>query len=351
MRTDPELDGSTVSNDNSGWTFTEPGGSMRWKVGFTSLRQILEIERNPIMKAIRLPAILAFFLLGAAPLVAQSQPALPPPAVTFAPMRFSVVDQGTVGKPDVMMIPGMSSSRAVWEAEAKLLAPNYRLHLVQVSGFAGAPAGPNAGGQMLPRIVEELHAYIVFNKMHPAVIGHSMGGLLTLMLADKHPEDVSKIVIVDALPFAAVLLDPAATPESIKPQVDAIRQQMIAMSADQYAAIQPMMAARMVKSPEAQSLVAASFVASDRAVAVEAMQEDLETDLRPDLASIKTPALVIYAYDLAAQQPDPAMYEAAVQAAYKAMPNVTLKRIEDSRHFIMYDQPEKFDAVVEEFLK
>jgi len=271
--------------------------------------------------------------------------------VAFLPARFVSIEQGTLGKPDVLLIPGMSSSRAVWEAEAKLLAPNYRLHLVQVNGFAGSPPGPNSSGQVLAPIVEELHAYILAKRIHPVVIGHSMGGLITLMLAVRHPEDARKIVIVDALPFAAVLTDPSATAESMMPQVQAIKQQMMAMPADQYAAMQPMMAARMVKNPEAQKLIAASFAASDRGVSVEAMEEDLETDLRTDVASIKTPALVLYAYDQAAQQPDPATYEAAVQLAYKKMPNVTLKRIEDSRHFIMVDQPEKFDAAVEDFLK
>jgi pimeloyl-ACP methyl ester carboxylesterase len=269
----------------------------------------------------------------------------------FLSTRFTAIEEGTLGKPDVLLIPGMSSSRAVWEAEAKLLAPNYRLHLVQLAGFAGSPAGPNASGQVLAPVVEELHAYIVAKRIHPVVIGHSMGGLITLMLAIRHPEDARKIVIVDALPFAAVLMDPSATAESMMPQVQAIKQQMLAMPADQYAAMQPMMAARMVKNPDAQKLLAASFAASDRGVSVEAMEEDLETDLRQDVASIKTPALMLYAYDTAAQQPDPATYEAAVQLAYKKMPNATLKRIEDSRHFIMYDQPEKFDAAVEEFLK
>jgi pimeloyl-[acyl-carrier protein] methyl ester esterase len=33
------------------------------------------------------------------------------------------------------------------------------------------------------------------------------------------------------------------------------------------------------------------------------------------------------------------------------MPNVTLLKVDGSRHFIMYDQPEKFDAAVEGFLK
>jgi len=303
------------------------------------------------MKGFRFVATIGFAFAAFVSLAAQPNTVLPPPKVVFAPARFTVVDQGTAGKPDVLLIPGLSSSRAVWDAEAKLLAPNFRLHLVQVNGFAGAPSGPNASGPVLAPIVEELHAYIVVNKMHPVVVGHSMGGLITLMLADRHPEDLRKIVIVDALPFASVLIDPAVTPESMMPQTEAIKQQMMAMPADQYAAMQPMMAARMVKNPDAQKLVAASFAASDRGVAVQAMEEDLQTDLRPAVASIKTPALVLYAYDAAAQQPDAATYEATVQSAYKAMPKATLVRIEDSRHFIMYDQPEKFDAALESFLK
>ena len=35
----------------------------------------------------------------------------------------------------------------------------------------------------------------------------------------------------------------------------------------------------------------------------------------------------------------------------KQMPNVKLVRVDDSRHFIMYDQPGKLDAAVEGFLK
>jgi pimeloyl-ACP methyl ester carboxylesterase len=33
------------------------------------------------------------------------------------------------------------------------------------------------------------------------------------------------------------------------------------------------------------------------------------------------------------------------------MPHATLVRIDGSGHYIMYDQPEKFDAAVEAFLK
>ena len=274
------------------------------------------------------------------------------PAQIYAPTRFTVVDAGTAGKPDVVLIPGLSSSRGVWDAEAKLLAPNYRLHLVQVNGFAGQPAGPNAAGAMLPAITDELHTYIVRSRMHPAVIGHSLGGLLAMMLADKYPADLRKLVIVDSLPFYALVLSPDATVENTKAQVEAMRQQMAGLPDDQYAAMQPMMAAALVKNPGGQQQVAASSAQSDRNVVVNAMIEDMQTDLRPNLASIKTPTLILYPFEAGARQgTDPAKTDAIYTTAFKPMPNVTLQRIDDSRHFIMYDQPAAFDAAVESFIR
>jgi pimeloyl-ACP methyl ester carboxylesterase len=272
-------------------------------------------------------------------------------AGTFVPTRFTVTDAGTVGKPDVVLIPGLASSSSVWDAEAKLLGPNYRLHILQVDGFAGAPAGPNAASGMLPGIVMELHQYIAGAGMKPVVIGHSLGGLLAMMLADKYPTDVTKMVIVDTLPFYAVLFNPAATVDAVQPMTEGIKQQMLAAPADQYAETQKVMMAAMAKSEAGQKAAIASSLSSDRAVVAEALVEDLLTDMRPDLASIKTPTLVLYEYDATSKMPDPAAYEALVKDGYKAMPNVTLVKVEDSKHFIMYDQPVKFDAAVEGFLK
>src|SRR5579875_2215768 len=299
----------------------------------------------------RLARLLAIVVLVLAGLKLVSQQ--PRAAKTgFAPTRFTVVDAGTVGKPDVILIPGLSSSRAVWDAEAAKLGPNFRLHLVQVNGFAGQAAGVNAGStDLLPAIVEELHGYVVANGMHPDVVGHSLGGLLTLMLAAKYPGDVQEMVIVDTLPFYGLMYSPDATADGMKPYLETARGQMTGMTAEQWAAMQPVMAAQMSNSPEGQKAVAAGSAASDRAVVVEAMMEDLQTDVRGGLASISAPTLVLYEHDPTLQQPDADSYEKAVQAGYKGMPNVKLVRMDGSRHFIMYDQPAKFDAAVEAFLR
>jgi pimeloyl-ACP methyl ester carboxylesterase len=293
--------------------------------------------------------ILLFFLSASS----QAQvKATAPTTVTVT--RFTVVDEGTVGKPDVVLVPGLTGSREVWAGEAKQLAPNYRLHLVQVNGFAGQSAGPNAKGEILPGIVEELHAYCGTLETKPVVIGHSLGGLLTLMLAAKYPADVKKIVIVDALPFLGAMFGPQLTPAMIKPQAEQMRDKIEKQDAEQRKASAQKSAERLVGNPAARPLVEKNSEDSDAHVMAEATFEALQTDVGPELAQIHVPALMLYPFDTtlkvsgAAETRD---IDELYQGAYKSMPNVTTVRVDGARHFIMLDQPEKFDALVEKFLK
>jgi pimeloyl-ACP methyl ester carboxylesterase len=298
-------------------------------------------------KALRLVVLLlllAGVLLLRKPLFSQT--------ITAAPTRFSVVIEGVApGKgPDVLLIPGLASSRDVYAAEAKLLTANYRLHLVQIAGFAGQPAGPNATGPILAPVVEQLHQYITDNHLQKIpVIAHSLGGLLALMLAQAHPEDVSKLLIIDTLPFYGLVFSPGATVENVAPQARIMHDQFVAVPNDQFAASQPLFTSRLVKDPDGARQVSASSIASDRTVFANAMLEDLATDLRPQLATIKTPMTLLYPYETA--EGSASEVAALYTNAYAAKPNLTFVRIDDSRHFIMYDQPVAFDKAVQTFLK
>jgi pimeloyl-ACP methyl ester carboxylesterase len=306
------------------------------------------------LRLLALLFLLAALLLLRQPLFGQSITPTKPAnrAITAAPTRFSVVIEGALRgtAPDVLLLPGLASSRDVYASEAKILTTNYRLHLVQLAGFAGEPAGPNATGPILSPVVEQLHQYITDNHLQPIpVIGHSMGGLLALMLAQAHPEDVSKLLIVDTLPFYGLVFNPAATVDSLHPQAQAMHDQFIAIPNDQFAATQPLYTNRLVKDPEGQRQVSASSIASDRTVFANAMLEDLSTDLRSQLATIKTPMTLLYPYETA--QGPPEQVAALYTAAYASKRNLHLIRIDDSRHFIMYDQPIAFDKAVQTFLQ
>jgi pimeloyl-ACP methyl ester carboxylesterase len=281
-------------------------------------------------------------LLASVPSLAQVKPA--------APTRFTIVDEGTEGKPDVVLVPGLTSSREVWAVEAKRLAAHYRLHLVQLSGFAGQPAGPNATGKILPATVDELHAYCSGLSSKPVVIGHSLGGLITLMLASKYQNDARKIVIVDSLPFFGMLFGPGTTAESIQPKAEQMREKIEKQDTAGRKASAQRSAETLVLNPDGQTLVAKNSEDSDPHVVAEAMFEDLQTDLRPELANIKTPTLMLYPFDATLKTNETQTVDELYQQAYKPMPNVTILRVDGSRHFIMLDQPGKFDELVEEFL-
>jgi pimeloyl-ACP methyl ester carboxylesterase len=262
--------------------------------------------------------------------------------------RISVTVRGK--GPDVVLIPGLACSNAVWDATAKRLEGRFRLHLVQVAGFAGSPAGANAQGPVLQPTMEALHAYIKTNQLKaPKVIGHSMGGLMGLMLAAQHPEDESKLLVVDALPFFGAIMGAADTNQAA-PQATIMRDSILGQTQDTYAQSERFLLHSFVKSPEGYKAATPWAIASDKSVVARAFYDCMMTDLRPTLSTIKTPVTVLYAWDASSPVPQ-ATIDKLYQESYAPLPNKTLVRIDNSLHFIMFDQPEAFATQVDAFLK
>ena len=135
-------------------------------------------------------------------------------AAPFASERITVRLEGS--GPDVVLIPGLNSSPRAWASTVAAL-PGYRYHLVQVSGFAGQAAGANKSGTVAAPVAEEIARYIgESNLKQPAVIGHSMGGTIGMMLAARHPESLSRLMVVDMVPYMGPLFaGPGASPEKV----------------------------------------------------------------------------------------------------------------------------------------
>ncbi len=286
------------------------------------------------------------FLFSAAP-SASAQAAAAAPAA-FHPTRFSVAVGGS--GPDVIMIPGLGGSRDVWKAEIAALTPHYRLHLVQIYGFAGYKPGPNSSGPLFQPITDELAQYIESNHLQqPAVVGHSMGGLIGLMLASQHPADVGKLLVIDALPFLGLLDDPKATVDGMKPAAVSMRTEMSDETSSTFLLNENAQIAGLVTDPEKRKLVTFWTVNSDRKVLGNAIYDDMTTDVRPVLSKITAPVTVLYAWDSSSGSQKDADKKWA--AAYAGTPHLKLIRVDKSLHFIMFDQPQKFDQLLEEFLK
>lgn len=299
----------------------------------------------------------ALFLASAAALavggtvfVATQAQAEPAPAIqsAFASDRLSVEVIGS--GPDVILIPGLASSREVWRPLATRLAATHRVHLVQLAGFAGEPWSHGDGPFVAPE-VSEIARYIAEAGLdRPAVIGHSMGGLSGLLLAQSHPEAVGRLMIVDALPFYSAMFGPAVTAEQARPFATQASAMILSADADAFRAQQVQTAAGLARDPATREQIVDWSMTSDRHAFAAAMTDVMTTDARPGLAALSLPVTALYATD-ADGGPPPAMAQALWEREYAALPGVKVIRVDGSRHFIMADQPERFAELVDEFLR
>ena len=282
---------------------------------------------------------------------ALAQPAADPNRL-FTESKLVVRDRFSdeiVGKgPDLVFIPGLASSRATWKATAERLKAGHRLHLIQVAGFAGEPARANASGDVFTPTAEAIDAYLVEQKLTPAVlIGHSMGGSTILYLAEKHPEHLKKGLIVDAIPFMGVLFR-AKDADAVRPMAAQTRD-MMAKGGPAYASgLTPMIKGMVTREPDQQTVIGWGL-ASDPGVVGRAAYDDFTLDLRPDLAGLKTPLTLLYPDNKPNGAPTAAV-DAQYQAAYAAAPAVKLVRIDDAKHFIMLDNSQAFAEALDAFL-
>lgn len=272
--------------------------------------------------------------------------ATPPSAEQRLP-HISIVSEGR-GSP-VILIPGLSSPRTVWDGIVPALVRDHRVILVQVNGFAGDDPGANLAPGVLDGIVGELHGYIASHTLGPAkVVGHSLGGLVALQLAKAHPEDASALMIVDALPYVGDIFVPGATVAQVEPQAKAMREQMAASFGKPNASLAQRTAAGMALTPAAQARVAGWIEKADPRVSGQAMYEDMTTDLRPEMAAIATPITLVFPYSTAMPKE---RAEPFYRAEYAKAPHVTFVPIADSGHFVMLDQPQMFAAALGDFVK
>jgi pimeloyl-ACP methyl ester carboxylesterase len=159
---------------------------------------------------------------------------------------------------------------------------------------------------------------------------------------------VGKIVVVDALPYVGLMFSPQASVAAFAPQANFMRDQMIGMPDAAFAAQQALGVVRLVSGSADQARVAAWTVASDRHVFAQAFYDAMTMDVRPRLATLKTPATLFYAFDASAGQQE-APTDAMFRGAYQTLPHIRFRRFDNSRHFIMLDQPMAFvQALAEE---
>ena len=267
---------------------------------------------------------------------------------------LKVERHGNHGRP-VILIPGLAGGPWVWQETIASLEKDHVVYAVTLAGFDGTPV-PADGSNLFDRADTSLLQLIRRQKIdQPVLVGHSLGGTLALRFAGEHSELISGVVAVDGLPLFPGM-DRVDAEQRIA-MAAGMRKQMESATPEQFKTQQlDYMQKIGVIDPALAARYAPFNARSDIKATAEYMAEDLAADGRPGLKHANVPILEISPYNAPDfSHPPMIMSEAQKTAYYQSLlanaPNAKVVSISPSRHFVMLDQPAKFQQVLDDFLK
>jgi pimeloyl-ACP methyl ester carboxylesterase len=269
---------------------------------------------------------------------------------------------GDHGRP-LILIPGLECGPWVWQRTIADLEKDHVVYAVTLAGFDGVPPPPPdaKAGTLLDRADASLLQLIQQKHIDkPVLVGHSIGGTLSLRFAGEHAKLLSGVVAVDGLPiYPGMDRVSVAQRQAIAAQMKA---RLAAMTPAQFkAAALPYMQHMGVIDPQLAARKAPLVGRSDAQATADYMAADAAADYRPGLKQANLPILEISPYNApdfaaaAAMSKQPVMSEAQKTAYYRSLladaPDAKVLSISPSRHFVMLDQPAKFQQALDGFLK
>jgi pimeloyl-ACP methyl ester carboxylesterase len=244
------------------------------------------------------------------------------------------------GKQSIIFIPGFASSGEVWNETKSIYEVDFTCYTLTMAGFAEVKAQPYA---TFTNWETSIVNYIKENKIEkPILIGHSMGGGLALAIASDYPDLIEKIIVVDALPCLAALMNPTFKAVE-KTDCSAMINQMTSATNEQFYQMQKMSIPRLVADISKQELVVGWSVKSDRRTFAEMYCDFSNTDLREKLTTIKCPSLILLEEYFKNVKP-------AIEEQYKNLKTANLQYSNKGLHFIMYDDKEWYLNQLNNFL-
>jgi len=270
-------------------------------------------------------------------------------AKTTATPAFNVTITGK-GQP-MLFIPGATCSGDEWKETVARYSANHKCYVFTLAGYAGQ--APLEQGPYLETYKNRVIAYINDNHLnHVILVGHSIGGFLSIWIASEMKAHLDKVIVVDALPFYAVAMNPAAKSGFNEENAKRLFNYYSGLNDEQLKAAQLRVAKGLCADSTKWEQIATWGQKSDRKTMAYSMNEMLGNDIRQNIAAINVPVLVMAAF--APNPLFPQFTKERVQSTYSdqygACKTCVVHTTPSAKHFIMYDAPDWYFNEIDNFI-
>lgn len=254
--------------------------------------------------------------------------------------HLAYIDMGAPSGPPVVLIHGYTDNARDWVPLIPYLSRKFRLIVVDIRGH-GRSDKPEC---CYARIDFAYDIKLLLDALHiqkAAVVGHSLGSLITQVLAEEWGERVSKVVLISSTagprpgsPPKPPAFDYAAEIRKLKEPIDPDSPFMIAWW-DSPKPVNPDFIRRQRR--DAANIPLAVWLA--------VLEQGAGfTDLQRNLPKLTAPALLIWGSD------DPIMEEEGRQTLREALPAATVKVFGGLGHNPFWEDPPAVAQVLNKFL-
>lgn len=239
--------------------------------------------------------------------------------------------------PPVLLLHGLGWDHRLWAATQADLARHHRTIAPDLRGHGQTPA--TAGGWTVHDLAADCRRLLdQLDVERCVVVGFSMGGMVAAALAQAVPERITGLVLAGCVVHV--------TPEQ-SAATEAMLERARRFGAEAFAREQANAIwhpAWRAAHPDAVERFVRARAAMDQDALAMAFRCTRGLDLRPGLADLTMPTLVI----AAAQDPFVPLDEA--RAITAAIRGAQLEVLEFCGHMLTIEQPERFQALLDRFL-
>src|SRR5579871_207851 len=253
--------------------------------------------------------------------------------------RFAYEAAGDPGKTPLIFLHGIGGAARAWRSQVARFGNRYRAMAWDMPGYGGSAALTNPTIATLADALQDFLHQI--DAKRPILVGHSIGGMIVQQWLTKHPREAAAVVLAQTSPafgkaegdwqkqFVEARFGPLDRGETMQTLAPSLVKELVGDNPDAGG----MEIARncMGSVPEA----------SYRAMVLAL----LGFDQRKALGNIAVPTLVLSG-SRDKNAPAPMM---AKMATY--IPSATYVELNGAGHLVNLEQPEAFDAALDQFLK